>query len=165
MDALSNIGTDLEFRRLGDSDADINFAFEAKKMAIGPHIKNRWSWDESYQLDFHRMRYSEKPFFQILNKGTAIGVVSVLYMQDHIRFGEFYIFPDYQRQGLGTRILLQVLNIADKARLPVRLEYLKWNPVGSLYLRNGFRVTHETEIHYYLERKPTAANGTPDSTG
>jgi hypothetical protein len=33
----------------------------------------------------------------------------------------------------------------------VRLEYLKWNPVGIL-LRHGFRPMHETDIHVFLER-------------
>jgi hypothetical protein len=42
--------------------------------------------------------------------------------------------------------------IADERPLPVRLEYLKWNPAGSLYLRNGFVRTHETDIHVFLER-------------
>ncbi len=165
MDILPSIGTDLEFRRLGGSEADVQFAFEAKKRAIGPHIKKRWTWDEAFQLDFHRMRYAEKPFFQILQKGVTIGVVSVLHRPDHIRFGEFYIFPEHQQKGLGTSILLHVLRMADEAMLPVRLEYLKWNPVGSLYLRNGFRVTHETETHYHLERKPTATTGKPDPGG
>ena len=39
-----------------------------------------------------------------------------------------------------------------KGACRVRLEYLKWNPAGSLYLRNGFVRTHETDIHVFLER-------------
>ncbi len=79
--------------------------------------------------------------------------------------GGYYIFPEHQQKGLGTNTLLHVLRMADEAMLPVRLEYLKWNPVGSLYLRNGFRVTHETETHYHLERKSTATNEKPDPGG
>jgi hypothetical protein len=39
----------------------------------------------------------------------------------------------------------------------VRREYLKWNPVGSLYLRHGFVRTHEADIHFFLERPPRRA--------
>jgi len=57
---------------------------------------------------------------------------------------------------VGTRILRHALTIADERRLPVRLEYLKWNPVGSLYhLRNGFVRTHETDIHVFLSVRQT----------
>jgi hypothetical protein len=55
---------------------------------------------------------------------------------------------------VGTRILRDALTIADEGQLPVRLEYLKWNPAGALYLRNGFVRTHETDIHVLLERPP-----------
>ncbi len=32
--------------------------------------------------------------------------------------------------------------------LPVRLRYLKWNPVGSLYRRNGFQQVGESDVHF-----------------
>jgi hypothetical protein len=41
--------------------------------------------------------------------------------------------------------------------MPIRLRYLKWNPVGSLYRRYGFTVTEETEIHFIMERPPGEA--------
>ncbi|WP_046868591.1 GNAT family N-acetyltransferase [Microvirga massiliensis] len=157
MEFLPNIVPDFEFRRLGYSEAEIGYAFEVKKAALRPHVEKRWPWDEAFQFDLHQKRYAEKPFFKIIHKGAAIGVVSVLQASDHIRFGEFYIFREHQGHGLGTKILCHVLALADAATLPVRLEYLKWNPVGSLYLRNGFQVTHETETHYFLEREPGRA--------
>src|SRR5260370_14574462 len=58
-----------------------------------------------------------------------------------------------RRAGDGdSAILRHTLRLADERNLPVRLEYLKWNPVGNLYLRNGFVRTHETDIHIFLER-------------
>ena len=71
---------------------------------------------------------------------------------DFIRLGEFYLMPERQRRGLGTRILRHCLSLADDAALSVRLEYLKWNPAGTLYRREGFVVTGETDIHYLMQR-------------
>jgi ribosomal protein S18 acetylase RimI-like enzyme len=65
-----------------------------------------------------------------------------------------HLLPSHQRKGIGTNLLKQVMSKADEAKLPIRLEYLKWNPVGSLYRRHGFKVVSENEIHYFLERKP-----------
>ena len=87
-----------------------------------------------------------------------IGTLSWQVHPDHVRFGEFYLLEKYQGRGLGTRILRHALALADAGALPVRLEYLKWNPVGRLYLRNGFKPTQETDIHLFLERPVPASN-------
>jgi len=36
--------------------------------------------------------------------------------------------------------------------MSLRLRYLKWSPVGSLYRRHGFSMIGETEIHFIMER-------------
>lgn len=69
-----------------------------------------------------------------------------------VRFGEFYLVPASQRTGLGARTLMHCPETADALRLPVRLEYLRWYPVGPLYERHGFEVIGETETHWLMER-------------
>ncbi len=138
------------------SEQDFLFAFEAKRKALGPHIMARWNWDESYQLNTHRTRWSERPWSIILSDKEPIGTVSIHEAVDHIRFGEFYLLPSHQRKGIGSSLLRQVIAQSEESSLPIRLEYLKWNPVGSLYLRHGFKVVSESEIHYFLEREPSA---------
>jgi len=153
--SLPALEPDIRFEHLPDSEHSLEFSFAAKKEALGPHICARWHWDEAYQREVHHARFAEKPFFSILQAGHAIGTLSWMICADHARFGEFYLFKAYQGQGLGTRILKHALAQADALYLPVRLEYLKWNPVGRLYLRHGFRPTHETDIHVFLERPAT----------
>jgi len=136
------------------TESDFAFAFEAKKEAMGPHISARWGWDENYQLAVHRRRWTEKPWFIISLNGMSIGTVSILEEPNSLRFGEFYLLTRFQHQGLGSMILSQVLEGCDKSNKAVRLEYLKWNPVGSLYKRHGFKVVSENDIHYFMVREP-----------
>ena len=138
------------------SARDFEFAFKAKRYALGPHILARWSWDEHFQLDVHRKRWSERPWSIIESDEKAIGTVSIWQSEDHIRFGEFYLLPSHQRKGIGSFLLGQVVDRSDEISLPIRLEYLRWNPVGSLYLRHDFKVVSENETHYFLEREPHA---------
>ncbi|TEW49288.1 GNAT family N-acetyltransferase [Psychromonas algicola] len=133
---------------------DIDFAFEAKKQAMGPHIESKWGWDENFQRLLHEQRFSEKPWFIILVNGEAIGTVSIHDVGKHTRFGEFYLLIKFQRKGIGTKVLQKFLSECDADSKKVTLEYLKWNPVGSLYKRNGFEVTSENEIHYFMTRVP-----------
>ena len=151
---LPDLPPDLRFPLLERSDEAFRYSFEAKRAALGPYIVERWGWDEQFQLQVHQARFNEKPFFRIVHDRRDAGTVSVMTLAGHIRFGEFYLFPDRQRKGLGGRILNHCLALADQRGLPVRLEYLKWNPVGTLYRRHGFTVIGETELHWLMERAP-----------
>jgi GNAT superfamily N-acetyltransferase len=153
---LPALPPDIEFGWLPETAEGFRFSFEVKRAALGPCIRERWGWDEGVQRRIHEARLAEKPFFEIRRAGEAVGTVSVLQQADHIRFGEFYLWPAQQGQGLGTRILRHCLSLADAQALPVRLEYLKWNPVGSLYRRHGFVVIGESEIHWFMERQASA---------
>jgi len=135
-------------------ESDFSFAFEAKKDAMGEHISTRWGWDEEYQLSIHKQRWSEKPWFIVMFGEQSIGTLSIQEEPEFTRFGEFYLLSTFRRKGIGTRILSQFLERCDQSKRSVRLEYLKWNPVGSLYKRHGFEVTAENDIHYFMVRKP-----------
>lgn len=149
---LPDLAPDIQFARLGDDAGDVAFAFEAKRAAMGPHIIKRWPWNEAFQRDLHERHYREKPFLQIRRSEQRLGTLSFHRRPDHIRFGEFYLFPEYQGRGAGSFILAHALAVADGLGLPVRLEYLHWNPVGSLYRRHGFQEIGRSETHCYLQR-------------
>ena len=101
---LDPLPPDIRFERLLPNPADLAFSFAAKKQALGPHIRARWPWDEEYQNQIHRQRFAEKPFFRIWRQADAVGTLSWLISDDRARFGEFYLFPQYQGGGLRTRI-------------------------------------------------------------
>lgn len=143
---LPKLPPDIQFELMPRTDDAFAFSLAAKRAALGPYIIERWGWDDDFQRGIYRTRFNEKPFFKISRDGRPIGTVSVTREDDYIRFGEFYLFPECQGQALGTRILRHCLSLADQLAVPVRLEYLKWNPVGSLYRRHDFRVIGETEI-------------------
>ncbi|WP_432255427.1 GNAT family N-acetyltransferase [Limimaricola sp. AA108-03] len=150
---LPDLAPDMQFARLSDDAADVAFAFEAKRAAMGPHIIKRWPWVEAFQRDLHERQYKEKLFLEIRRSEQRLGALSFHRRPDHIRFGEFYLLPEYQGCGIGSSILAHSLAVADSLSLPVRLEYLHWNPVGSLYRRHGFQEIGRSETHCFLQRE------------
>jgi GNAT superfamily N-acetyltransferase len=150
----ADLGPDVRFEPLhASNDADVAFAYEVKRAAIGPHVVQRWGrWDHDFQWSLHLQRFAERCFFRIVRDRRAVGTVALTRSGDHIRFDEFYLVPEVHRQGLGTRVLHHILGLADEAGMPVRLRYLKWNPVGSLYRRHGFLPVGETDTHFVMER-------------
>jgi GNAT superfamily N-acetyltransferase len=151
---LPDLLPDLRFPLLPKDEEAFRQSFEIKRAAMAPYIVQRWGWNEALQLRLHHERFTEKPFSAIDWCERRVGTLSLMTLRSHIRFGEFYLLPEVQRQGLGSRILCHCLALADAKGLPVRLEYLKWNPVGTLYRRHGFEITGESDIHWFMERSP-----------
>jgi GNAT superfamily N-acetyltransferase len=152
---IPDLPPDISFDRLPKTPEASDFAFEVKRVALGPHIIARWGWDEAFQRNFHEQRFRDTPLSWTMHNGQAVGTIALTALADHLRLDEFYLLPAHQRQGLGTRILNHCLAIADTCGMPLRLRYLKWNPVGSLYGRHGFTVIDETDIHFVMERQPS----------
>ena len=149
---IPDLPPDISFERLPHTPEARDFAFEVKRAAMGPHIMVRWGWDEAFQRNFHEQRFRDTPFSRIVHNGQAVSTIALTALVDHLRFDEFYLFPGRQGQGSGTRILNHCLAIADTRGMPLRLRYLKWNPVGSLYRRHEFTIIDENEVHFIMER-------------
>jgi ribosomal protein S18 acetylase RimI-like enzyme len=135
------------------SDLDFEFAFQVKKDALGPYIEQVWGWDETFQRRFHLNDWAQRRPEIVECDGQAVGTLDVVRHPDHLYIGDFYLLPSHQRRGIGSALLSRVLRQADRAKLPVRLEFLKVNPVRSLYERHAFRITGESPTHYLAERQ------------
>ena len=133
-------------------ESDFELAFEIKKQALGPHVAKQWGWDDTVQRRFHQEHWNERELLAIQLGGIDVGTVWIKKFEDHWRFGEFFILPEYQNKGIGSYILSKVIADAEQTPLPIRLEYLKWNPVASLYERKGFHRIGENETHYFMEK-------------
>jgi GNAT superfamily N-acetyltransferase len=67
----------------------------------------------------------EEPFLEVLHGDVPVGAFALTAYPDHILLDNFYLLPDRQRRGLGTRIVRHCLSVADWMGLPMRLPYLK----------------------------------------
>jgi ribosomal protein S18 acetylase RimI-like enzyme len=132
--------------------ADKEFCYRVKKAAMSRYVAEIWGWDEAFQQEFHARDFEALRPEVVVYKGRDIGTIEISRHSDHIHLGEFYLLPDFQRQGLGTQLLQQVVDEAQSSLLPVRLEVLKINPVQSLYRRHGFVVTGQRDHHFLMER-------------
>ena len=66
------------------------------------------------------------------------------------RLGRFdpqrlYIAPQAQRQGVGSWVMTQVIDEADRLALPVRVTALKLSEANAFSLHHAFELQHESE--------------------
>lgn len=131
---------------------DSDFCYQVKKEAMGQYVTEVWGWDEAFQREFHCRDFELMRPEIVVSRNLDIGTFRITRHIDSIHLCEFYLLPQFQRQGIGTLLLQQVLGEANQKGLPVRLEVLKNNPVQSLYKRHGFVITGQREHHFLMER-------------
>jgi GNAT superfamily N-acetyltransferase len=139
------------------ADVDRVLAYDIKKAALRAYVEPIWGWDESFQVEFHRKDWAEvRPQF-IRMDGREIGTIEIRRNSGSFHLGEFYLLPEFQRQGIGSHFLSQLTVRADDEGIPVRLDVIRINPVQTLYRRFGFVIVGETRTHYLMERTPNPA--------
>jgi GNAT superfamily N-acetyltransferase len=140
-------------------EAHREFSYQVKKAAEGEYITSMFDWNEGVQRDFHAKAWQQQKPDIITYSGKLIGTIATIEIEDCIEIGQFFILPEYQRKGIGTHLLKNILDKADQSGKNVTLKFLKNNPVKSLYVRNGFRLVYTSEVAHHMERKISGGSG------
>ncbi len=135
------------------------FIYCLKKEAYVDYIKRIWGWDENAQREFFAQEWRKLKPSVILYDNKPIGSICIWNDNESIHIERFYVVREYRNKGIGSHLIKNVLDKADKEKLAARLHVLKINPAISLYKRHGYEVTGEDEIMYWMERKPSSKKG------
>jgi ribosomal protein S18 acetylase RimI-like enzyme len=148
----------LTFARAGSGDRD--WLYDLHKQTLKPYAELVYGWDKTQQREMFVARFSKGTDYLILLGDTRAGMVSYAEDAEDIRILRIEILPELQRQGIGTAVVGRIIDMAREAAKSVSLRVLRVNPARRLYERLGFRVTSETETHYYLKLSwPRGADG------
>jgi len=85
--------------------------------------------------------------------GQDVGWLQVDETKGEIHLKQMFLKPAWQRQGIGSQLLRDVIERGDRTGKPVRLSVVKINPALRLYERHGFLVTSEDGFKFYMERR------------
>lgn len=134
------------------TDSDKEFVYQTKKEAYQKYFEKHFgSWNEEKQREYFN-EYINKTFdntFIIEDNKKSIGFYNEIDMEDgNCILGNICIIPDYQRRGIGTRVLKSI--IASHQDNNIFIQYFKENPAGNLYKKLGFIPAGETEIYYQM---------------
>ena len=128
------------------------------------HLERLGRFDPARRRARMRAGFDPASFRLIEAEGRLAGCVAVLDHPDHREIHSFYLEPWAQGRGLGRAVLDTVL--AERPRLPTRIEVLRQSPAARFYERAGFRLTGESEFDLHFEHAGTgAAQGAEVRTG
>ena len=122
-------------------------------------------WPEAQKEAFLRMQFEAQhgyymeqfdgaEFALVHLNGDPIGRLYLDRRKDEIRIIDIALLAAYRRQGIGSRLLKEVLAEGQVAGLPVRIHVERYNPAIHLYHRLGFQQIGDEGVYYLLEWSP-----------
>ena len=114
-------------------------------------------WDETKWNEMITKWFKPEHVKIIQKNSEDIGILLVKEKEDALFVESISIVPMLQRQGIGTRIIQDIIETAKTKAVPVRLSVLKTNlRAKELYLRLGFQECGTTETHFQMELNSAA---------
>jgi GNAT superfamily N-acetyltransferase len=154
----------VSFRSINDDDQQFLYELyastRADELAVTP-----WSDEEkesflrfqfNAQHQYYQENYADAEFDVVLADDRPVGRLYVDRREDEHRIIDIALLPDYRGQGIGGRIMQDLLDEAAAASKPVRIHVERFNPALRLYQRLGFEQIADTGVYYLMEWKPDA---------
>jgi ribosomal protein S18 acetylase RimI-like enzyme len=107
---------------------------------------------------WYREHYDTASFDVVLIDGEPGGRLYVYRGRAEIRIVDIALLPEHRGNGVGSRLLRDVLVEADAAGTRVTVHVERFNPALRLYDRNGFKVAEDKGVYLLLERPPAYVN-------
>lgn len=94
---------------------------------------------------------------RIITSGSAdVGWLQSRTEDDSLFLGQLFVDGSLQRRGIGTEVMIRLIDEATRARRAMTLGVVKTNPALRLYKRLGFRITGQDDRKFYMRRDPGA---------
>ena len=133
------------------TDADRAWLFALKRTVMADYVAQTWGeWDNVWQQVRFDTMFSSQERKIIVADGHDAGHVHVERLPTEVHFGIIELLPEFQRRGLGTRILRTLQAEAEARRRSIRLQVLRVNPAHRFFTGLGFKLTGENATHYHL---------------
>lgn len=132
---------------------DIDFIFELKKLCLKWYIEIVYGWDDKSQYNKTKNELNRNIEYMkiICVDDMAVGVTTLSEEDGCYRVGLTMIHPDYQNTGIGSAVIRDYINLAEKDNKRIIIKTYKDNPAQNLYKRLGFKVYNADSTHIHLE--------------
>ncbi|TQJ54413.1 GNAT family N-acetyltransferase [Streptomyces sp. SLBN-115] len=133
---------------------DVEAVAEVRAVAMRADLERLGRYDE------HRVRQRLRDGFipahtRIIEvNGALAGCVALRPAVDAHWLEHFYLAPHAQGRGIGTAVLRELVETADRSALRLRVDVLQGSPARRLYERHGFTLEHEDAVDVFLVRAP-----------
>ncbi len=124
------------------------------------------NWNTEQKDAFVRMQYNaqrqhyltyypQAEYSLILRDEQPIGRIIIERTAGEIRLMDIALLPEHRNGGIGTALVRDLVDEADRKQLPIELHVEGNNPAMRLYERFGFRREEEQGVYWRMVRPPS----------
>lgn len=133
------------------SPGDRQRLYEIHRAAMGPYVIELWGWDDAWQAEAFTKNFDPGSTHVIVVGEQLVGFFETHDDAEDVFLSKIELDPAFQRRGIGTRVIADVLAEARGRGKCVHLQVFKINQrARSLYRRLGFVETGETSRHVQM---------------
>lgn len=134
------------------TEADEAFLYRLHREAMRELVEETWGeWDEDWQRAYFQRDFEPRRLRIIQYDGQDVGVLSVEDRAEELFLANIEILPAFQRRGIGTAVIGELIAEGERLGKPIALKVLKANrEARDLYQRLGFNVTGGNDTHHVM---------------
>lgn len=112
--------------------------------------------DMQYTLQdrYYREQFPDTEWLIVVERGLPVGRIYIARASDEITILDIALLPEARGRGLGTRLMRDVLDEADRTQRRVSLFTEPDNPARRLYTRLGFVAREASDMQVEMTREP-----------
>ena len=162
---MSGAETVVGLRPAGEADqeffARVYASTRAEELAPVPWTDEQKSAFVAHQFaaqaHHYGIHYADAAYDVIVVDGAPAGRLIVDRSGDALLIVDITLLPEFRGRGVGTRLLMPLLEEASDAGVGVRIHVEQSNPALSLYQRLGFETVRSTGVYFEMWWQPPQA--------
>jgi len=106
------------------------------------------------QHSYYQQHFCAANFMLVTADRNPIGRIYLDRRKHELRLIDIALLPAWRGRGLGTQLLLELIEEARARGLPIRIHVERFNPAMRLYLRLGFTPVEDLQVYQLMEWRP-----------
>lgn len=133
-------------------ESDVEFLVKLRSTTMTNYLQDM-GWPTNPEAMLKRVMLDYDYAHIIEADGISAGLFKVKFRQalNQWYVVQIQVHPNFQNMKIGSRLLLDLIDKANKNDASVALGVLKTNPAQHLYYKLGFEKVGETDAEYNLE--------------
>jgi ribosomal protein S18 acetylase RimI-like enzyme len=101
--------------------------------------------------DLFKSKFIPNDYTVLIKEKKIIGFFKLTPEENNLYLGEIQIKKNFQNQGIGTKLIKEIIQQNKSKYQTISLQVLKGNPAIKFYQRLGFIISIATKTHYKMQ--------------
>lgn len=134
-------------------EADREAIYRLYRLVMRGLVSRIWGWEEQWQQNDFASHFDPHGISLACQGRTLAGYSQIEHRDGFLFIRMVVVHPEFQRKGIGRKLLGDVIASADMQSKPIGLEVFKINNAArSFYESDGFKVEGDTPSSYIMVR-------------